>query len=1063
MKFACDLDRFFQCNFAATMCWSKTIGKTHLRITKVVGIFVLAMLPFAQLWASKEELTKDSLEQFVKARTQIGADAMAVSQVVADQLWAYEEHPSEDSIDEIVVTGSRIGGAELADATAVSQVHAEESDYQGTVRVEDLMRTLPQVWSMQNTGHSYGATGTATINLRNLGSLRTLVLVNGRRMPAGSPVGGGTAGINAGADLNQIPSALISRVDVLTGGASAIYGSDAMAGVVNFILDTEFEGFSVEVQTSIYSHANSDNDIQGIVKRSNYDVASDRTFDGRISDIAVLLGSSIADDGGHIMGYLTYRDISEVTQSSRDFSSCSLNNLITDCQGSSTIPEGRFSNFLNANDVGFDYIVEGTEFIPRDGRLYNYGPLNYFQRPDERIGLGMFAEYPLVSDVEFYGEVMYNDDRTVAQIAPSGAFFITSVLNCSNPFLSDSQYEMLTQARLSPNQQNALDSKLLTMSEEQRIDFLDAAFCQNRMEDSIQMYIGRRNVEGGPRRHDLQHRSLRVVSGLRGSLSDSWDYDVNYQHAKVNLENTYQNDLSVTRVKRALDAVRDDNGDILCNSALQGLDLDCVPWNIFSTGGVTQDAIDYMTLPLVARGTTTSKVFSAFMYGTLGATLPFEVAIGTELREVGLTFSPDGNFQTGEGAGQGGATLPVEGSYDVVEFVMESNLPVPIAQGPIRGLNVNAAFRHSAYSTGHDASTFGLRGLIQLQDVASVRTSVQRALRVASIRELYTPQGFNQFDMPADPCGGPVTSSSSGILQTASGYTLEQCQRSGVTEEQFGTIQHSPAAQYNYLQGGNPDVAPEESTTYSVGIVVEPKITPLKRASVDWYSIEVTDGIANLSPTFILEQCLNGELDMCEFVKRNPQRGDLWIGPVDQSGHIVALQNNLSVEKVSGFDIEVVMELEVQAFGTFRLHSRSSFVNSWERRETSAAPEGTCAGYWGGICGYPTPKFQNSLRATWVSPLSGLELTSLWRFIGSSDAKALNTRDIEAVNYIDLGMTYEIAKSHRVVVGLANAFDVAPPVVGSAAAPTLGGNGNVFPGIYDIMGQYIFARVQFNY
>ena len=1025
MKTEFALGRLVQTEFTKVKDRNPLGATRQLTLAATIGIYLLAGVPVAQLWASDGDMP-------------------------------------EDSIEEVVVTGSRIGGSELADATAVSQVLAEETDYQGTVRVEDLMRTLPQVWSMQNTGHSYGATGTATINLRNLGSLRTLVLLNGRRMPAGSPVGGGTAGINAGADLNQIPAALIARVDVLTGGASAIYGSDAMAGVVNFILNTKFEGLTVEVQTSMYSHANSDNDIQGIVRSANYEVASDRTFDGRISDIAVVMGSSIAEDSGHIMGYVTYRDISEVTQSSRDFSSCSLDNLITGCQGSSTIPEGRFSNFLNADDVGFDYIVEGTEFIPRNGRLYNYGPLNYFQRPDERIAVGMFAEYPLVSNVEFYGEVMYNDDRTVAQIAPSGAFFITSVLNCSNPFLSDSQYEELTQARLSPSQQKALDDKLLAMPEEQRNDYLDAAFCQNRIDDSIQMYIGRRNVEGGPRRHDLQHRSLRVVSGLRGGLSDSWDYDVNYQRAVVNLENTYLNDLSITRVKRALDAVRDIHGNIVCSSLVQGIDLDCVPWNIFSTGGVTQDAIDYMTLPLVARGTTTSKVFSAFMNGTLGETLPFEVALGTEIREAGLTFSPDGNFQSGEGAGQGGATLPVDGSYDVVEFVLESNLPVPISQGPIRRLNLNAAFRHSAYSTGHDASTFGLRGLIQLQDVASVRTSVQRALRVASIRELYTPQGFNQFDMPADPCGGPVTSSSGGILQTASGYTLEQCQRSGVTEVQFGTIQHSPAAQYNYLQGGNPNVAPEESTTYSVGVVVEPMTTPLKRASLDWYSIEVTDGISNISPAFILEQCLDGALDMCKFVKRNPQRGDLWIGPVDQSGHIVALQNNLSVEKVSGLDIEFLMEMKIQTLGTFSIHSRSSIVNSWERRETSAAPKESCAGYWGGICGYPTPKFQNSLRATWLSPVAGLEFTTLWRLIGATDAKVAHTQDIELVNYIDLGLTYEFAKSHRVVVGLANAFDVAPPVVGSAAAPTLGGNGNVFPGIYDIMGQHIFAKVQFN-
>lgn len=973
---------------------------------------------------------------------------------------ANDEELSEDEVEEIVVTGSRIRGADVADATAVTQVLAAESDYQGTVRVEDLMRTLPQVWTMQNTGHSYGATGTATINLRNLGSLRTLVLLNGRRMPAGSPIGGGTAGINAGVDLNQIPAVLIDRVDVLTGGASAAYGSDAMAGVVNFILNTKFEGFSVELQASSYTHANSDEEIQAIVRDANYQVASGRTFDGQITDLAVVLGSSIYENSGHIMTFLTYRDIAGVTQSSRDFSSCSLNNLISGCQGSSTIPEGRFSNFLSAEDVGFDYIVEGTDFVPRNGRLYNYGPLNYFQRPDERIGFGVFADYLLASNIEFYGEAMYNDDRTVAQIAPSGAFFITSTLNCSNPFLSDSQYEKLTESRLSSDQKDALDNKLSTMSENQRIEFLDAAFCRDREHDSIQMYIGRRNVEGGPRRHDLQHRSLRVVSGLRGSLSDRWDYDFHFQRAKVNLENTYLNDLSVTRVKRALHAVSDGDGNVVCSSVLEGIDPNCVPWNIFSAGGVTQDAIDYMTLPLVARGSTASHVLSGLLYGTLATAFPIDVALGAEIRQVGLKFSPDGNFRTGEGAGQGGATLPVDGSYDVVEFLVESNLPISVFKGPISRFNLNAAFRHSSYSTGHNASTFGLRGLVYIKEIATVRTSIQRALRVGSIRELYTPQGFNQFDMPADPCGGPLSTSLGGELETSSGYTFEQCQRSGVTIEQFGNIQHSPAAQYNFLQGGNPDVAPERSTTYGAGLVFEPRIMRSTRVAVDWYSIEITDGISNLSPAFILHQCLDGEISMCGFVKRNPQRGDLWIGPVDQSGHIVALQNNLSVERVSGVDIEFAASMDTQSAGTFSMRGVASIVQSWKRRETRTAPAETCDGFWGGTCGYPTPKIQLSLRVTWSPPISGLELNSLWRSIGSTDAKDSATEDIHMVNYIDVGMTCEFTARHRIVVGLSNIFDVSPPLLGSAAAPTIGGNGNVFPGVYDVMGQHLFARVR---
>ena len=138
-------------------------------------------------------------------------------------------------LEEVVVTGSRIIKTNLVSSSPVTQVDAEELGFQGTVRVEDMLSTLPQIWTKQNTAQSNGATGTATIDLRNLGAQRTLTLINGRRMPAGSSIAGGI-----GADINQIPGSLIKNVEILTGGNSAVYGSDAVAGVVNFIMQRRF-------------------------------------------------------------------------------------------------------------------------------------------------------------------------------------------------------------------------------------------------------------------------------------------------------------------------------------------------------------------------------------------------------------------------------------------------------------------------------------------------------------------------------------------------------------------------------------------------------------------------------------------------------------------------------------------------------------------------------------------------------------------------------------------------------------------------------------------------------
>ena len=381
-------------------------------------------------------------------------------------------------IEEIVITGSRIQRRNLVSASPVTQVDAEELLFQGTVRVEDMVRTLPQVYSVQNTSQSNGATGTATLNLRNLGSKRTLVLVNGRRLPAGSPIQGGI-----GADVNQVPGALVRRVEVLTGGASATYGSDAVAGVVNFMMKDDFEGMQVDYQFSQYSHNNNSSKWQRIVEEAGYLPAEGRESDGDTSYASLIIGGNFDNGRGNITAYATYRDIQAVWQRDRDYSSCALSDDTTFCFGSSTIPQGRFTNF-GVGGPFVDYIVQGHQFVPRRGETFNYGPFNYYQRPDEQYTFGGFAHYEVAEYAEVYTELMFMDDRSVSQIAPSGNFFVTSSLNCSNPLLSEQQFETVC-------------SSVGLTRDDVRTPF----------------WIGRRNVEGGNRQQDLRHTSFRSVFG----------------------------------------------------------------------------------------------------------------------------------------------------------------------------------------------------------------------------------------------------------------------------------------------------------------------------------------------------------------------------------------------------------------------------------------------------------------------------------------------------------------------------------------------------------------------
>ena len=970
----------------------------------------------------------------IRANYRLSITSIVSTLALITSLSSFAQEDSEETvgdIEELVVTGSRIVRANFTGTTPVVQVDSDEVAFQGTVRVEDMMRTLPQVWSNQNTGQSNGATGTATLNLRNLGDPRTLVLVNGRRLPAGSPLGGGS-------DINQIPGTLIDRVEVLTGGASATYGSDAVGGVVNFIMDRHFEGVSIDYQASQYSHGNENKTIQEIIRGEGYPVADDEEFDGEMQQFTFTIGGGIGGRG-HAVAYATYRDINAVLQSARDYSSCALNETLTGCYGSGTIPDGRIATFgVNDDPIpNFDYKIAGSNFVPTAGTTFNYGPLNYFQRPDERYSFGTFVSFDVDDDTEVFTELMFMDDRSVSQIAPSGSFFLQSMPICSNAFLSQSQIDAL------------------------------GAFCQDGQNASPWIWTAKRNVEGGPRQQDLRHTSFRMVFGARGRISADWSYDVSWEKGVVSMENTYLNDLSTVNIRRALDAVRDENGNIVCRAVLTGVDPNCVPWNIFTSGAVTQEMIDYLVLPLFARGTTDQTTITAFVEGDLteaGWQTPWAnegvvMVLGVESREENLDFQPDRGFQLGLGAGQGGATNPVSGGYDVSEFFFEASIPLIEGRELIQLLHLDTAYRYSDYSTGVSTHTWGFRAGWSITDQFSIRGSIQRAIRAANVRELFTPQGFNLFDMVADPCGGAVDP---GTGQTEAGRTLEECARSGVSASQFGRIPHSPANQYNFLQGGNPNLDAEESDTFILGFVYEPDFAPGLSVTLDYYSIEITGGISIISPEFILNQCLDGNAAQCANVKRSPGAGDLWLGSeVSSSGHIVALNDNLAEELVEGIDVIGSYDFDLGNRGSVQVTNITGYIFTWDQKELATAEAEDCNGVWGGSCGNPTATFRNTMRATWdMSEM--LTFSAAWRYMGKANDRSEFETDLDRIHYLDLAGIVRFGDGYSIRAGVNNVFDAAPPIAGDGAGPSSGGNGNVYPGAYDALGQYWYlgAKVE---
>ena len=579
-------------------------------------------------------------------------------------------------VETITVTGSRIPQPQIESASPVTTISAESIQQTGVTRVEDLLNTLPQVAGQYGAGVSNGATGEATVSLRGLGANRTMVLVNGRRLMPGDPTQNG----NAAPDLNQIPAGLVERIDLLTGGASAVYGADAVAGVVNFVINDHFQGVRFEGNYNFYQHDNRDKSSQAANTSSGFTAPNGNTTDGYARDFGVIAGSNFADGRGNATAYAGYRRVAAVLQSRRDYSNCSLTSTTSTangalgCGGSTTSFVARFNNPgqpLNSKGVPItEHFNPATgELAPGSPPLYNFAPLNYFQRPDERYTAGAFVHYDVNDHARVYSEFMFMDDRSIAQIAPSGAFpgagpaatptgipDGTFLINCNNPLLTPLELQYWC-----GNNPNAPDAHVA---------------------------LRRRNVEGGPRYDDLGHTSYRAVFGIRGDITDAWTYDTYALWGTTRYSEEYFNDVSKTRMGYALDAVTNAAGQIVCRANAGGVigAPGCVPYNIFSlkNGGVTPAAVQYISIPGESKGATTERIVDGAITGDLGkmgVKLPtahdgLGVSFGAEYRSEAQELNPDITFQANDLAGQGAPTLPTIGSLHVAELFMEARLPL---------------------------------------------------------------------------------------------------------------------------------------------------------------------------------------------------------------------------------------------------------------------------------------------------------------------------------------------------------------------------------------------------
>lgn len=943
-----------------------------------------------------------------------------------------QEAATEAAPQKIEVTGSRIPSLSVDGPSPVTVLSAKDIKIDGVRNVEDMLNNLPQVFADQGSAVSNGATGTATVSLRNLGPDRTLVLVNGKRLPAGSVS-------SSAADLNEIPGALIKRVDILTGGAGAVYGAGAVAGVVNFILKDNFEGVEVQVNRGGYNHSQHNDPVSAASEAHGYPVPGNATYDGKSKDASILMGGNFAEGKGNATLFFSYKETNPLLQSQRDFTSCAIAPKSKSgggylCSGSDTNANGLVQF---GNDLGYTNAdANGTARVYNAATdAYNFGPLNYLQRPAQNYNLNAQAHFDINDKVRVYQEFGFHNYSTKAQIAPGGIFNVGTTLSIDNPYLSQSWKDALGLTAANPT----VDAKIL-----------------------------KRNVEGGPRIDSISDTSFREVLGVKGEINN-FTYDVFAQFARVTHQETSSGYFSVAKIGDALDAVTDPKTGLpVCRSGTTG----CVPYNVFTKGGVTQAMLDYLQVSGHQQGYTQQIVYGGNVstdLGRYGVKTPWTnngvgVSLGVEHRAEHLTFEPDQENISGDLSGGGGAAPPIDSGYSVKEVFGEVHVPLVEKMPFVESLELSGSYRHSEYSSDKTANTYGVGLDWGITKQVRLRGSYQRAVRAPTIQDLYNPQSIGNGGPSNDPCAN----------QAESGKPLasfEQCAHTGVTAAQYGNLRSNSAGQYSSLTGGNPDLAPEVADTYTVGLVLQP-IKDLT-FTIDGFLIDIKNTISTISPDVALNQCLDtGNPLYCNLVKRDGQ-GSLWQSPNGPLGYVVATNANIGSLSTSGVDVGANYRYKTGSMGVLDFTMNGTWTKEFRVENVPGLGTYDCKGLFGPTCGTPTPAWKHKFRTTWSTPWQ-LEVSGTWRhtnhvkseflsgneLLGKasqsySDETALASRD-----YFDLNLSYPLTKQIQLSGGINNLFDKDPPIVSTKSTAAAGlVNGNTYPQVYDSLGRFIYINM----
>lgn len=989
------------------------------------------------------------------------AVAAAVAATLPTLVVAQDE---EANLEEVLVTGSRLTKSNVTSSVPLVQIGAEEINSRGVARIEDMVNILPNVFVSQTAEVANGATGTSTLNLRGLGSSRTLVLIDGKRLPFGSP-------FSSSANVDMVPARMVERVDVVTAGASAVYGSDAVAGVVNFITKKDFEGFEFDYQYGTNYNANDNGYMQGkLADAEFFDPGSTTT--GAASLMSVMMGVNSDDGRGNITLFGSYEDMQSMIGKDRDTGACTL-------FGSADPFCGGSSNFRRYNGT-IGNGVAGTVFQELDGTIvpidfsrsdvfYNYGAVNHYQRPVERWNLGASGHYEITDNVEAYFDTTYMNNKTEAQIAESASFNRPFETNCDNPLLTGGA---------GPNGDGIMLGSI-TGTFDANGDFVSCLDYMAAGNDPIdvQFINSHRNIEGGPRVSTYENSSWRAIFGFRGDINDDFSFDIFGQFSATEGTRISQNDLNYNRVQQALYIVDDGNGNPVCRDSSGG----CVPWNIFErnadgTTAVTDEAAAFIAGVGIVTGETEQTVFGGTIEGdftNMGIQSPMADAglsglIGFEMREdkLGRLADDISKISGGRGlTGTGGATLPIAGSIEVEEIFMEMSMPLITGKPMIQELGLTAGYRYSDYTTNgngvsnsFDADTYFAGISWAPNDEVRFRFNQAVAIRAPNVFDLYV--GINTGLVELSPVNGDGDQCS-GPTPVA---TQAQCANTGLSAAQYGSVDPSAAGQFNLITGGNPNLVAEEGETTTFGVVITPSMIENLSVSIDYFDIEVTDAIGSVPAQTSYDRCLTtGDPAFCANVTRDTA-GTLHLLNEAPDGGLSGLsqQNvNVSTFATEGVDVNVTYMLDLSDMGSINFDYAATFLDTNYSVAIPGDDKVECAGAYAGPCGLPAPEYNHRFLATWMTPYD-VNVSATWRHIGETDLYGLDDPQgyledsMEERNYLDVAATYDYSENVQIRVGANNILGDDAPVTTAAGTGT--GNNNTYPGLFDVS-TYLFAGV----